>query len=263
LSEPIITEEQLKQSFRENVLSEKGREVMGSPIPKFTSLKNIVPIEMISEYLHGFSARLRRNRHAVPKMGVEAILRRIEPAELRDKYLAMYEAHPEYDEVPGGAKHHHWWVGGLRDHVLEMIGWMLDQKALYKSDWSGVSETDIIATTFLHDFDKTLAYIRLTEEDRATGKYHEKQEFRGTYNHLMKVDGYTKIWMEAAKFGITLTEDQWSAILFHHGGFSPYHFDFGGTRTYTGDKVFGHNKLAVLLYSADAYSSQVLGGSLV
>jgi hypothetical protein len=223
-----------------------------------------IDLSCIDDYLKGHDIRLRRLRFAFAKRPIREILAEIQPSELAWKYHAMLDAHPEYKVVPGGAKHHHWWTGGLEDHVREMTGWMLDQKFLYRGDLESVSVTDIIVTTFLHDWDKTLIYERITPEERAKnpGKYHEKQEFRSKWDAFNKVDGYTKIWMEAAKFGITPTEDQWSAIMFHHGGFSPFHFDYIG-RTYTGDKVFSKNPLAVLLAAADHYSSQVLGKSLV
>jgi hypothetical protein len=223
-----------------------------------------VPLHAIDERLEREGIRLRRDRFFIPTMAMKDILGLgIEPRELAEKYMTFYETIPFYKVCPGGAQHHHWWIGGLEDHVKEMIGWMYDQKRLYKSDLAGVSSTDIVAAAFLHDLDKIWIYQLLTpeEKEKSKGKYHEKQEFRGVQTAFQKVDPHSKMLLELARFGIVPTDDQWSAILFHHGGFSPAHFQFGGT-SYTGEFVNKRNPLACLLSMADLYSSQILGRSL-
>src|SRR3954469_25506597 len=77
-------------------------------------------LAQIRPMLKVLGARLTRKRYATTP--IREYLQQLEPTELAEKYVAFYDNHLKYKEVPAGVKHHHWWIGGLEDHVREMIG---------------------------------------------------------------------------------------------------------------------------------------------
>jgi 23S rRNA maturation-related 3'-5' exoribonuclease YhaM len=135
----------------------------------------------VRPFLKTHNARLTRKRYA--ETSVREYLNLIEPAELKEQYLEFYDAHPLYKTVCAGAKHHHWWKGGLETHVCEMLGIGMDLMDLYAGDMV-FTKSDFIISCFLHDFNKIWIYRELTSEDKANNpkKYHEKQVF-GYHNN--------------------------------------------------------------------------------
>lgn len=186
----------------------------------------------------------------------------------RDLYLKLHRDHSHnihYDRVCAGAKHHHWWLGGMADHVKEMIGYALDLYSLYPGDLSHkVTRDDIIIACYLHDFAKVWGYEEITDEDREKDpkKYLEQQLFKSSNWAFKLIDQESKTLLELARFGIVPTERQWSAVLFAEGGYADANFTIGGL-TRTSETVMSSNPLAVITHMADMYSSQILGGSLV
>lgn len=218
-------------------------------------------LAMAQEFLKQNGAKLVRQRYAETTM--EQYLGQIAPSDLAAKYMAMYEAHPFHKEVCAGAKHHHWWKGGLEAHLCEMIGIGLDLMGLYPGDFT-FSKSDLIIAVFLHDFSKVWTYRYITAEDRERDKakkFKDKQVFtytEGPFNILKEED---RIILECGKFGIVPTDTQWSAVIFAEGGFSQAMFDFGGRST-PGNTVFSHNQLAVMVSVLDQWSAQILGRSI-
>jgi len=217
----------------------------------------------VRPFLKTMNARLTRRRYA--ETTIREYLEQIQPTELAEKYLEFYDAHPYYKEVCGGAKHHHWWKGGLEQHVREMIGMGLDLMDLYTGDMT-FTKSDLIISCFLHDFNKIWIYREITPEDREkdkTKRFHEKQIFTFTINPRADImDGYSMILLELAKAGIVPTDIQWSAVLFHESAFSDAAWKYGGPSR-TMDTVNTRNPLAVLTNLVDMYSSHFLGRSLV
>lgn len=211
--------------------------------------------------LKTLNARLTRKRYA--ETSIRDYLAQIQPAELAEQYLEFYDAHPFYKEVCAGAKHHHWWKGGLEDHVREMIGLGMDMMDLYPGDFDKFTKTDVIITAFLHDFDKIWLYKYLTVEERAKNptKFKESQVFTYTVGATDILDGYSLKLLELGRYGIIPTPQQWSAVLFHEGGYSPANFDFRGA-TKTGDTVCHANLLAPFMHILDMYSAMLLGRSI-
>lgn len=211
--------------------------------------------------LKTMNARLTRKRYA--DTSIRDYLAQIEPRELAEKYLEFYDAHPNYKVVCAGAKHHHWWKGGLEDHVREMIGMGLDLMDLYPGDMV-FTKTDLIIACFLHDFNKIWIYRELTDEDRQKNpKYHAKQVFGyQTNGRADLMDGYSMILLELARHNVPVPTDiQWSAILFHEAAFSLGAWGFTGP-TKTIDRVNTVNPLAVMVNMVDMYSSHFLGRSI-
>lgn len=211
--------------------------------------------------LKTLDARLTRKRYA--KTSIEEYLGMIQPTSLAEQYLNFYKAHPFYKEVCAGAKHHHWWRGGLEEHVSEMIGMGVDLMDLYTGDFTTFTRSDLIIVCFLHDFDKIWIYRYLTDEDRAKTpyKFHPSQVF--TYNPGVNdiLDGYSLKLLELARHDIAPTNQQWSAVLFHEGGYSDANFCFKGT-TRTGDTISHSNLLAPFVHCLDVYSAMMLGRSI-
>lgn len=218
----------------------------------------------VREYLKLSGKRLTRNRYA--DTPIRTYLASIEPAEVAKQYLAFYDAHPFYQEVCAGAKHHHWWKGGLEDHVREMIGLGLDLMDLYPGDMT-FSKSDVIVVCFLHDFDKIWGYRYITADERekdqkGSKRMKEKQVFTYVEGVNNILDGYALKILELGKFGIVPTKEQWSAVLFHEGGYADANFNYNG-RTKTGDTVMHCNHLAPFVHMLDMYSAMILGRSLV
>ena len=216
----------------------------------------------IEDVLSDSNRRLVRARFS--KTSMFEYLNTLSDLELREKYVRFHDKHRYFDQVCAGAKHHHWWVGGLQDHCREMTGVALDMFSLYRGDLEGkVTRDDIIIGVYLHDFAKIWTYEFITDEDRerAPKKYLEQQLFKPINGAFNIIDEESKTLLELARFGIIPTDTQWSAVLFAEGGYSDRNFTYGG-RSRTGDTVMSHNPLAVMIHIADMYSSQVLGGSI-
>lgn len=206
--------------------------------------------------------RLKRQRYA--KTTIREYLASLSSPQLADDYISFHENHLYFETVCAGAKHHHWWRGGLAEHCCEMIGYALDLLDLYKGDLQGrVTRDDIIITTYLHDFAKIWTYEEITDEDRdkAPKKYLEQQLFKPINGAFDLVDEESKTLLELARANIVPTTEQWSAVLFAEGGYADANFRISGL-TRTSETVMSHNPLAVITHMADMYSSQILGGSI-
>ncbi len=100
----------------------------------------------IRPFLKSIDARLTRRRYSETTM--REYLAQIQPTGLAEQYLEFYDAFPFHKEVCAGAKHHHWWKGGLEDHLREMIGIGIDIMDLYPGDFT-FSKSDLIIAVFL------------------------------------------------------------------------------------------------------------------
>ncbi len=233
-------------------------------LPNFEPEPDGVVIKIsLSDALRNKRERIIRRRYA--KTTVREYLTELQDTECREKYLYFYDEHPYFVRVCAGAKHHHHWVGGLHQHVCEMIGIMLDIKDLYRGDLeNSITKDDCIIAAFLHDFAKIWQYEMITDEDRErdyTHKYKEEQTFKITNDAFNIVTPDSKLLLELSRYNITPTEKQWSAVLFHEAAFSPSGWAYGGPSR-TMSTVNKRNPLAVLINMADMYSSQVIGGSI-
>src|SRR5690348_6283003 len=161
-------------------------------------------------------------------------LRSISNPKLRDQYVALHEANPFYNSVCAGAQHHHWWLGGLADHVGEMIEFCLEMLHWQGADLRNITEDDIIIACYLHDFAKIWTYTPLTDFERGANpeKYFPRQQFMrrpGVSFDIVDEESQTLLYL--ARNGIIPTEQQWSAVLFAEGGWSAANFDYGRTRS--------------------------------
>lgn len=193
--------------------------------------------------------------------------RGIVDVDLARRYTELLTKHYKFYSVCAGARHHHWWLGGLHDHIMEMLGFMADQLKSFPDAYPGVTIEDAIIVAVLHDFDKIWAYEPITAEEKikrdepGATQFKALQEFKSTSGHFRILDGFSKTLLEIARFGIIPTDNQWSAVLFSHGGYSDANVSYGGLSR-TGGTVMHYNPLAVLLHSADMFSAQLLGKSI-
>lgn len=239
-------------NLQHNVVEDKKREAEDV---QHYDLSSVRPL------LKTLNARLTRKRYA--ETSIMDYLSQIQPGSLAVQYVSFYDQHPFYKEVCAGAKHHHWWKGGLARHCEEMCGIGLDIMDLYPGDFT-FSKSDLIISIFLHDFAKIWTYKYITSEDREKNpkKYHEKQVFTYTDGQFDILNDEARTLLELGRAGIVPTDIQWSAVLFAEGGFSQAMYDFGG-RSQTGDKVYARNHLATFLSILDQWSASILGKSLV
>src|SRR5271163_973903 len=239
------------------------------------------PLNTVPEHLPGLLAdKSERVKYTIPEAlvqpGFKIIRQRFAKTRMRDylaslsnpvladAYLSLHEHHKYFDQVCAGAKHHHWWVGGLQDHCCEMIGVALDLFDMYQGDLKGkITRDDIIIAIYLHDFAKIWTYELITDEDRdkAPKKYLDQQLFRPVNGAFRIVDEESKALLELSRFNITPTDLQWSAVLFAEGGYSDRNFTIDGLSR-TSETVMSSNPLAVIVHMVDMYSSQILGGSI-
>jgi hypothetical protein len=215
----------------------------------------------VRPFLKTLNARLTRKRYS--ETPLRDYLAQIQPTSLAEQYLKFYDAHPFHKEVCAGAKHHHWWAGGLESHLTEMLGIGMDVMDLYPGDFT-FTKSDLIISVFLHDFSKIWAYRYITPEDREKNpkKFKDKQVFTYTEGQFNILNDEARILLELGRAGIVPTDSQWSAVLFAEGGFSQAMYDFGGRST-TGNTVFSSNHLATMVSLLDQWSAAILGRSLI
>jgi len=230
--------------------------------PFVQAQQKFVSSPTIAQALANPETKFQRQRFTKTRMR-EYLTSLSEPG-LADDYTRFHDHHLFFEQVCAGAKHHHWWVGGLDQHCCEMVGVALDMFDLYKGDLNGkITRDDIIIAIYLHDFAKIWTYVRITDEERAKSpnRYLEQQLFKPTSGAFNIVDEESKTLLELSRFNITPSEKQWSSVLFAEGGYSDRNFTIAGLSR-TSDTVMSSNPLAVITHIADMYSSQILGGSI-
>ena len=202
-------------------------------------------------------------RHRYKKWTMKDYLVQIEDDALRTGLWRLYNDHPFFIEAPAGARHHHWWDGGLDGHCAEMIGLGLDLMELYTDDMP-FTKDDVITAVFLHDFSKVFMYRAITPEDREKHPDRFKPRQMFTYQegatNILDAENLTAVVL--MRYGIPVTDKQWSAVVFAEGGFSTARFGFGGQPTLTNSRVNHDNPLAAFVSILDLYSAMLLGREL-
>lgn len=252
---PDSTAQRLTMTAADKVLADV------TPVVKYSSDKTRVELWQAIDILNEHGVRLIKHRYA--DTSVRGYLEQIEPKEVAIKFLNMYDDHSFFNQVCGGAKHHHVETGGLSRHTCEMIGWCLDQLALYPGDWEGkVKKSEVIIACFLHDYSKIWTYQYLSAKELDEGyrgkDYEPWQEFKPIKGSNKFLTDEAKTMLEVSKYGIVLSEKIAGALLFAEGGHSAANFDYGG-RSYVSETGLSDNPLAVLVSMADLYSACILG----
>jgi 3'-5' exoribonuclease len=147
---------------------------------------------------------------------------------------------PRFAEAPGGAKHHHNYVGGLADHTLEVA-----EMAMGFIKSFGFEKWALIAAIF-HDYGKVLEYKIHYDIDGQLASI-STTPFKDMVAHIPYSWEFFR--RAAGEAGMTTTEiDEIShAILAHHG------------RKEWGSPVEPRTPLAFALHSADMLSMQGWG----
>jgi len=187
---------------------------------------------------------------------IEEILCLIEDEKRREAVLALYRKVEKWmNEYPAAVRHHHWWPGGYRDHIEQVMNNAL---ALYEhlkeqeGEYHLEGKVDfcldsLILCAFLHDFDKIGRYEK-TDFSKDTWKKNRMPfEFR---RETYAVEEAATVVACAARNGLLLTEYEIHALSLAHGGWSDIM-----QRSYP-PKM---HPLAVVLHCADLLSGHILG----
>lgn len=184
-------------------------------------------------------------------MTMKVWLSLIEDPRERELYERFYDDHPTFQEAPAGAKKHHWWRGGLEQHSVEMCE--VAQALLNKFKWK-VKMSDVVQVIFLHDFPKVWSFRpvdpMLDEDVVDNQEFVYEKEVHTILTPEHELAAYLTRW------GLPVSDQVWSAVIFAEGGYAQANFGYGGTNR-TSDTVNLKNPLAAFIHALDMLSSQV------
>lgn len=215
------------------------------------------------------------------------VLELISDSDTKSKILALYNSiDAEMDKFPASVKHHHYWPGGYRTHIEEVLNNALSIFNICTLSGKLPAEVfldDVIVCAFVHDLDKILRYDAPVDEQPSDKQINYAKSLgisvlkkdnkasisrkiayvkEGTpiepvffsYNKsLLEVDDSARVCQMCAKFCLILTDMQLHAITYHHGGWS--------ARCMSGERC-ELRPLAIILHCADLISAHVYGKAL-
>jgi len=177
------------------------------------------------------------------------LLQEVQDEKLKKTLLFIFgDIKEELMSKPAGIKKHHTSVGGLYNHIKEVMNIAL---SLFDSEWANYncSRDDVITASFVHDFNKLDIYVEAPEWKKI--KYGQKFDIK---KDLIRVNESAKTVSICSEYGLIMNDIVLNAITFHHGAWS---VDASSPYGYIETKDF--TPLAILLHSADLISSQILG----
>jgi len=148
---------------------------------------------------------------------------------LRDELNAFVDYFwADFLKAPAARFHHSNWAGGLAHHTFNVMRWIVkisgqDAPELWDS---------LVKVALVHDFGKLNCYM-------VNGKGNVVYNKSAQMGH----DFYTLFRLQA--YGMKLEEEEFNAILMHHGGWS----------TAANDKQVDAGRLARFLHAADLIAS--------
>ena len=165
--------------------------------------------------------------------------------------LIKYMEENGFFESPCSGGNHLACEGGLAKHSLNVLGAMKDMSFLLCDGNRGVSEemqNAIIICSLLHDIGKMGDFGKpgYVENILKSGKQSEAKPYE-VNKDLIPVDHEIRSVNITSKF-ITLTEDEYLAILWHNGLYGSFKYQIPGKET----------KLYMLLHFADMWASRVM-----
>ena len=180
--------------------------VNGTYNEKFNNC-NVTNLKLIYEAKMGLSETVRDEHFAkIVKCANE-----IKNQDLKDYILNLLKTHEKELKVAPAAKmHHHNYIGGLIQHIVECIEFsqIIKEKMIYK-----ISDDDILGACILHDFGKIFEY----KIDIETGLIDYDEDFRENwrthtqwgYSNCMTM-GFTNI---AKMIAAHHSRIEWGAII--------------------------------------------------
>ena len=162
--------------------------------------------------------------------------------EIQKAFLRMMDdLGDRFFEAPASNKleYHNCFVGGLAEHSLRVYK---NLTILCKQFAPDIPQDSITLVALLHDFGKvgTLEHPYYIEQESEWHRNNKGEMY--TWNPELQYVGVAqRSLMLAAQYGITLTEDEYKAILIHDGQYIPE------------NKPYSHKEgwLALLLHHAD------------
>jgi hypothetical protein len=92
------------------------------------------------------------------------IFSRVEDVKLRTQLINFHNDHEELmKQMPASLRHHHKWIGGYYDHVLEVCNNCLNILDKMELPLSGFSVDELILAAYFHDIDKLLVRYMVDE----------------------------------------------------------------------------------------------------
>ena len=150
--------------------------------------------------------------------------------------LTLYMAIQGFYEAPCSSKYHLAKEGGLAEHSLNVYETMAKMnKALN----AGVNEDSIIITGLLHDIGK-MGLNGIPYYVPANGEFEVNKTLLNIKHEFISVTTLSQF--------IRLTIDEYNAILYHNGLYTPAGQDIKGKET----------PLYLLLHSADMWAARVI-----
>lgn len=187
---------------------------------------------------------------------IAEMLALIQDTQRRDAVIELYQKVEKWmDEYPAAVRHHHWWAGGYRDHVGQVMNNALalyDHLKQQEADYGLTGKIDfgldsLIICAFLHDFDKIGRY-RKTDFSKDKWK---KNRMPFEYNkETYSTEEAATVVARAAQHGLHLTDYEIHALSLAHGGWSDIM-----QRNFQ-PKM---HPLAVVLHCADLLSGHIMG----
>lgn len=180
----------------------------------------------------------------MPLFPIPDLIDLVEDEPLRDKFKALaLEFAPKMKELPASTRFHHWWKGGLLEHVVEVMNYsamIIQGMSTLQEGLPGLDKALILA--FVHDLDKVGRYVPNTRR-------WPKGPFRADEDRPI-CESSGLIFRMVQPFGIDLDEDMLHAITFHHGGWAEYF------KTYPYARM---SPTATVLHTADLLSGNIRG----
>ena len=180
----------------------------------------------------------------------------IEEQDRREAIISLYQQVEKWmNEYPAAVRHHHWWPGGYREHIEQVMNNALaihehlkQQEADYELEGKVDYTLDsLIICAFLHDFDKIGRYSKTDFTKDSWKKNRMPFEYK---KETYAVEESATVVARAAKHGLHLTDYEIHALSLAHGGWSDIM-----QRNYQPQM----HPLAVVLHCADLLSGHIMG----
>lgn len=146
---------------------------------------------------------------------------------------------------PASTKYHHWWFGGLSDHIAQVMLLMWNMR-----DMAHVKPWEIVVAAYLHDWEKHWKY----KIDKTVVCYQSKSFINSWVTPVFKINEVRfrpsyeiKMGQLLQKHGLEVSQELSNALMLSEGGWS------------ANAKTAQLGPFATVLHSADMLSSHCLG----
>ncbi|MBM76246.1 MAG: hypothetical protein CMK59_12655 [Proteobacteria bacterium] len=197
-------------------------------------------------------------------LAIEQLIESISNEQLRHKIKVLHRhsiEHWGFNTQPASVRYHHFWEGGYRSHVGEVMNIAVqlfeDVQSRYfsKENPMSCSRDDVVVAAYIHDLYKLTRYRRIesSEADGSNGAQNEEQKPIFEFIKKPRIEDTALVVSRCVKgAGYVPSELILHAVTMHHGGWS----DVQASVYSYGDRLEG---LAAILAAADMISGFMLG----